>query len=67
MTRRARGWILTAGGIVAIAAGVLFPPAPWIVIWAPGVLLVVIGYGYITGPQREDKRPGYINDPWKKD
>jgi hypothetical protein len=66
MSRRTRGCLLIAAGIVAILAGILFPPAPWVIIWAPGVLLVVIGYSHATDRRPErDARPGYINDPWK--
>lgn len=74
MSRARRGWILITLGNVAIAAGVLIPPAPWVLLWAPGILLVAAGYGYISGPERPVRRPAplhapypsriYVNDPY---
>lgn len=61
MTRRARGTLTIATGIVAILAGLLIPPAPWALLWGAGVVLVLVGYAHATDPRPEPKRPGYIH------
>lgn len=51
MTRRARGTLTILAGIVAIFAGLLIPPDPWVLLWAPGILLVIVGYAHATDPR----------------
>lgn len=57
MTRRTRGTLTIALGIVAIIAGILIPPDPWVLLWGPGILLVVLGYAHATDHRPEKRRP----------
>jgi hypothetical protein len=58
--------MLGVAGAILILAGLLIPPDPWVLLWAPGIGLIIASR-VLELRAREERRPGYINDPWKKD
>jgi hypothetical protein len=48
--------LLAAAGVLGVVAGLVVPPAPWFVLWGPGVVAVIAGYVRHTDPRRRAQR-----------
>jgi hypothetical protein len=57
--------LLAAFGVLLVVLGLVWPPEPWIVLWAPGLGIIVAAYARHADPQqrarrRQDARRGYL-------